>query len=164
MDIKRDSIYNGLLELEKHFSASDTIIIHDGNRPLISQKTISEGLSVFSNFGSAVAFIPCTEVVFLSDDNITPNDEIPREKLMRTQTPHIFNLGKLLRGYERAETENKKYSAACSLMKDLNEKIALFSGSEINMKITTIEDLDIFRALITLPERKDLFRGMMTLM
>jgi len=154
-----DSIHNCLLEINKHCSKNDTVIIHDGNRPLVSQDIISDGLSVFSNHGSAVAAIPCTEVVFKCADNNTINEEIPRDMIRRTQTPHIFSLGKLLLAHEEAEKRGlQNISASCSLMWSLGESIHFSHGSEKNIKITTIEDLDIFRALLKLPERTDLKR------
>jgi len=40
----------------------------------------------------------------------------------------------------------------------LGESIKFYNGSEKNIKITTMDDLDIFRALLMLPERMDLKR------
>jgi len=154
-----DSIHNGLLELKKHCNDDDTVLIHDGNRAMVSQEIITEGLSVYSRFDSAVAVIPCTEIVFKSADGNTVNDEIPRELLWRTQTPHIFSLGKLLWSHEEAEKRKINHpSASCSLMWMLGESIKFYNGSEKNIKITTMDDLDIFRALLMLPERMDLKR------
>ena len=145
-----DSIQNGLIELKNHCTENDIVLIHDGNRPMISHDMISEGIVVYKKYGSAVAFIPCTEVIFKSLDGNTANEEIIREQLMRTQTPHIFSLGKLLWAYNEAAKENKKCSAPCSLMHMLGEKIYFYNGSEKNLKITTIDDIDIFRALLNL--------------
>ena len=153
-----DSIYNGLRELNKHYKNDDTVIIHDGNRPMISQEILSEGLSTYKKHGSAVAAIPCTEVVFKCLNNNIPNEEIPRETIMRTQTPHIFNLGKLTWAYNKASENNTKYPAACSLLYSLGEKINFFTGSEKNIKITTIDDIDIFKALLNTQDNNYLKR------
>jgi 2-C-methyl-D-erythritol 4-phosphate cytidylyltransferase len=149
-----DSIHNGLIELKKHCSNDDIILIHDGNRPMVSNDIISDGLSVYSKYGSAVAVIPCTEVVFKSLDGDMPNEEISRESLWRTQTPHIFSFGKLWWAHEEAKKRNLKNSAAsCSLMYALGETFHFSLGSEKNIKITTVDDLDIFRALLKLSDR-----------
>ena len=154
-----ESIHNGLIELKKHCSNNDVIIIHDGNRPMISQDIISEGISTYIKYGSSIACIPCTEVVFKSHDGNTPDEEIPRENLLRTQTPHIFSLEKLWWAHEEAKKRNiLNPSATCSLMKSLGETIFFFNGSEKNIKITTIDDIDIFRALLNLSKRHDLKR------
>jgi 2-C-methyl-D-erythritol 4-phosphate cytidylyltransferase len=66
-----DSIYNGVNELRKHYGGDDIIIIHDGNRGLVSEKIINDALDVYLKFGSAVTAIPCQEAVFETMDNIT---------------------------------------------------------------------------------------------
>lgn len=145
----QESIYNGLTELEKHCDKDDVVIVHDGNRALVSNEIISSALSTFYQYGSAVVAIPTTEVVFVSEDKIKSTEEIPREKLVRTQTPHIYTLGKLLWAHDEAKKRNLPSTAAsCSLMKELGEITYFSKGSEKNLKITTLEDLEIFKAIL----------------
>jgi 2-C-methyl-D-erythritol 4-phosphate cytidylyltransferase len=152
-----DSIHNGLVELKKHCSDDDVILVHDANRPLVSQDIISDGLFVFSKYGSAVTAIPCTEVVFKSIDGNTFDEEVPRDLLKRAQTPQIFSLGKLWWAHEEAEKRNiKQPVASCSLLKALGETLYYSLGSEKNIRITTTDDIDIVRALLNLSERTDL--------
>jgi 2-C-methyl-D-erythritol 4-phosphate cytidylyltransferase len=154
-----DSIHNGLGELKKHCENDDVVLVHDGNRPMVSQDIISEGLSVYSQFGSAVAAISCTEVVFKSLDGNTIEEEIPRELLKRTQTPHIFSFEKILWAHEEAQKRGITHSVAtCSLMYVLGEPIYFYQGSEKNIKITLPDDIDVFRALLKLSERMDIKR------
>ena len=154
-----DSIHNGLLELKKHCIVDDVILVHDANRPLISQEIISDGLSVYFKHGSAITAIPCTEVVLKTIDGITSVEEIPRSWLRRIQTPQIFSLGKLLWAHIEAEKRNmNNILASCSLMQALGEPLYFSLGSEKNIRITTIEDIDIVRALLKLSDRIDLKR------
>jgi len=154
-----DSIHNGLVELKMHCSDDDVILVHDANRPLVSQDIISDGLSVYSKYGSAVTAIPCTEVVFKSMDGNTLDEEVPRNLLRRAQTPQIFSLGKLWWAHEEAEKRNiKNPVTSCSLLKTLGESLHFSLGSEKNIRITTTEDIDIIRALLKLSERMDLKR------
>lgn len=148
-----ESIHNGIMELKKHYNKSDLVLVQDGNRPMTSKEMISEGIAVCSKYGSAVAAIPCTEVVFkVSKDDII-DDCVPRDLLKRTQTPHIFSLEKLLNAHKKAEKLNITDSiASCSLMYSLGETIHFYNGSEKNIKITTSDDIDIFRALLKLKE------------
>jgi 2-C-methyl-D-erythritol 4-phosphate cytidylyltransferase len=148
-----DSIHNGLMELKESHSNNDAIIIHDANRPLVSQDIISDGLSTFKQYGSSVTAIPCTEVVFRSSNGNTPDDEVPRQLLWRTQTPQIFSMEKLIWAHD--EVIRRKLSpptATCSLMQTLDETFYFSSGSEKNIKITTIDDIDMVRALLKLSE------------
>lgn len=145
----QESIKNGIDELEKYYSDDSIILIHDGNRGLVSQEIISDALSTYNQSGSAVAAIPCTEAVFESDDGISATKEIARERLYRTQTPHVYSLQKMLWAHEEAKKRNiTNTTATCSLMKALGEKIYFSKGSEKNIKITTVEDIDIFKSLL----------------
>lgn len=145
----QESIKNGLDELKKYCSDDSIVLVHDGNRGLVSHEIISDSLSTCAQKGSAVAVIPCTEAVFESDNGEESDRQIPREKLYRTQTPHVYTLGKMLWAHEEALKRNITNTAAtCSLMQSLGEKIHFSRGSEKNIKITTVEDIDIFKALL----------------
>jgi 2-C-methyl-D-erythritol 4-phosphate cytidylyltransferase len=144
-----DSIHNGLMVLKNHYTDDDIVLIHDAIRCLLSQDIISDGLSTYSKYGSAVTVIPCTEVVFRSADGNVSDEEIPRNQLFRTQTPQIFSLGKLLWAHEEAEKRHIVAPlATCSLMQALGEKVHFSSGSEKNFKITTVDDIEIFKAML----------------
>lgn len=146
----QESIFNGLKTLEKELEPSDVVMIHDGNRCLVSGEIISDSLATFKKHGSAVAAIPCVEAVFKSKDNgISSNISIPREQLFRTQTPHTYTLEKLLWAHSQAKEKGIVNTAAsCTLMQELGDKIYFSRGSEENLKITTVDDLMIFKALL----------------
>lgn len=145
----QESIRNGLNTLREELSPDDVVMVHDGNRPLISSEIISDSLATFSRYGSAVAVIPCTEVVFESDDGCSSCVSTQRERLFRTQTPHTYRLGELLAAHEEAEKRGIQNTAAsCMLMKELGKMTYFSKGSEENLKITTLEDLRIFKALL----------------
>lgn len=146
----QESIHNGLMALSEELAEDDIVMIHDGNRCLVSSEIISDSLATFHEHGSAVAAIPCVEAVFRSDDEGKSSVvSIPREQLFRTQTPHTYTLGKLLWAHKEAEKKNIKNTAAsCTLMQQLGETIYFSKGSETNLKITTIDDMLIFEALL----------------
>ncbi len=152
----QDSIRNGLEVLNEELSYDDVVMVHDGNRPMVSSEVISNSLAVFSEHGNAVAAIPCTEVVFESDDGISSCVSTDREKLFRTQTPHSYKLGELLDAHREAERLGMPPTAAsCMLMKELGKVTYFSKGSEENIKITTQEDLRIFKALLQLKKASD---------
>ena len=145
----QDSIRNGLETLVKEISKDDVVMVHDGNRPLVSSEIISDSLVTFARYGSAVAVIPCTEVVFESDNGFSSHVSTERERLFRTQTPHTYRLGELVEAHEDACRKGITGTAASrALMKELGKEIYFSKGSEENLKITTLEDLKIFKALI----------------
>ena len=146
----QESIRNGLMELKKWLKPEDVVIIHDGNRCLVSSEIISDSLAKYHTYGSAVAAIPCVEAVFESEDGgVSSEVTIPREKLFRTQTPHVYSLEKLLWAHEEAQARGITNTAAsCTLMQALGETVYFSKGSETNLKITTMDDLKIFEALL----------------
>lgn len=150
-DSSQASIYLAIQELKKHCSLDDTILIHDGNRPLISQDIISDSIVTCNQHGGAIAAIPCIEVVVKTTDHLTSNEFFDRNDLRRTQTPHAYPLGKLLWAHEEAVKNGIQNTVAtCDLMLRLGETIHFSIGSEKNMKITTPVDIEIFEALLSI--------------
>lgn len=146
----QESIYNGLMAVKAECTDDTIIMVHDGNRCLVSSEIISNSLATFKTHGSAVAAIPCVEAVFRSQDNGESSTiSIPREQLFRTQTPHTYTLGKLLWAHEEAKNKGIIGTAAsCALMQQLGETVYFSKGSEENLKITTVDDMMIFKALL----------------
>lgn len=151
----QESIRNGLFELEKHYSPDDIVLIHDGNRPMLSDEVISDCIVTTKRHGCAVAMIPCAEAILSTDDGITSVECYPRERLKRTQTPHGFPIGKICDLHRRAlEKGITNTVASCTLMIEMGETVYFSAGSEKNIKLTTVEDIDIFKALL-LAKRAD---------
>ena len=146
----QESICNGLEALEKGHKEDDVVLIHDGNRPMVSSEIITDSLVKQKQYGSAVAAIPCTEVVFMSETGKQSQISIPRENLWRTQTPHSYFLGEILWAHREAQKRGiRNMPACCSLMETLGRESYFSKGSEKNLKITTLEDIEIFKALLT---------------
>ncbi len=145
----QESIYRGLAAIRKDHGDDDVVIVHDGNRPMVTQDIITDNLVKQQQYGSAVAAIPCTEVVFVSENKIDADTSIPRENLQRTQTPHAYRLGDLWAAHQKAkEMGITNTAASCSLMEAMGKKTYFSQGSEKNLKITTVEDIEIFKALL----------------
>lgn len=146
-DTGQQSICNGLDTIAQDCPGETVVMVHDGNRPMVDDGIICDSLAVFREKGSAVAAIPCAEVVFRGGDGAT--EEIPREELWRTQTPHTYTLAKLRWACDEAKVRGLKGMAAmCQLMCRLGEAAHYSRGSEKNLKLTTLDDIDIFKALL----------------
>ena len=86
-----------------------------------------------------------------SNDGFTTKTSIPRDRLIRTQTPQTFRLKNIINAHELAKNKGITDSvASCTLIAELNEDIEMHivPGSEKNIKITTVEDLEILKALM----------------
>ncbi len=151
----QQSIHNGLVELEKYCELSDLVLIHDAIRPNVSQEIISNCIAECRLHGSAITVIPCAEAMLLRNENPNSSSKvISRDLLARTQTPQAFPLQKIVWAHEEAKKrEITNSTASCTLMVELGEEVHFCPGSEKNIKITTTEDLEIFKALLM--ARKD---------
>ena len=143
------SIRNGVFELEKHFRDDDLVLIHDAIRPMVSAEIISDNIRVAREHGNAITVIPCAEAMMQTEDGIVSVGSYARERLKRTQTPQAFRLGDICRLHKRAlETGITNSVASCTLMIEMGEQVYFSTGSEKNIKLTTVEDIDIFKALL----------------
>ncbi len=145
----QDSIRNGVFELEKHFAPEDIVLIHDAIRPMVSAEIISDNIRVAKEHGNAITVIPCAEAMMQTEDGVVSVGSYPRDRLKRTQTPQAFHIGDICDLHRRAlEAGITNSVASCTLMIEMGEQVWFSAGSEKNIKLTTVDDIDIFRALL----------------
>ena len=145
----QDSIRNGVMELEKHYAPEDIVLIHDAIRPMVSAEIISDNIRVAMEHGNAITVIPCAEAMMETEDGIVSVGSYPRDRLKRTQTPQAFHIGQICDLHRRAlEAGITNSVASCTLMIEMGEQVYFSSGSEKNIKLPTVEDIDIFKALL----------------
>lgn len=143
------SIRNGVWGLEKYFSPDDIVLIHDAIRPMVSESIISDCIEKTKKYGCGIATIPCAEAMMQTENGRVSTGSYSRDKLKRTQTPQGFPLGKICDLHRRAlESGITNSVASCTLMIEMGEQVYFSEGSEKNIKLTTIDDIDIFKALL----------------
>ncbi len=143
------SIRNGVFELEKHFAPDDLVLVHDAIRPLVSSEIISDCIVKTKQYGCGIATIPCAEAMLETEDGVVSSGSYPRDRLKRTQTPQGFVLGPFADLHRRAlEAGITSSVASCTLKIEMGEEVYFSAGSEKNIKLTTVEDIDIFKALL----------------
>lgn len=146
----QDSIRNGVMELEKHFHKDDLVLIHDAIRPMVSAEIISNNILVARKYGNAITVVPCAEAMMQTEDGLNSSGSYPREKLRRTQTPQAFFIGDICDLHRKALNVGITNSvASCTLMIEMGKQVHFSIGSEKNIKLTTVEDIDIFKALLS---------------
>lgn len=147
-----ESIHNGIYGLKDAGCCDDDLVlIHDAVRPLLSQEIISSNIAICKAYGYAITGIQCKEAILESEDGFTSNTSIPRDKLIRTQTPQTFRLKNIIGVHEDAQRKGIADSvASCTLIAALGpERIMhVVPGSEKNIKVTTVEDLEMIKALM----------------
>ena len=146
-----ESIHNGIYGLKDSGCADDDLVlIHDAVRPLLSQDIISSNIAICKAYGFAITGIKCREAILESKDGFSSTTSIPRDMLIRTQTPQTFRLKNIINAHEEAASKGITDSvASCTLCAELgNREMHIVPGSEKNIKVTTTEDLEILKALM----------------
>ena len=146
----QESIRNGLNAIE-NASDADIVIIHDGVRPLVDDFVLSDVIIKCREFGNAVTSLPYNEQIFVKKDEDTTIQYIPRDTLRRVSTPQAYKYGKLVWAYKRAFEDNIGISSSSytnTMMVDLGEELHFASGSDKNIKLTTKDNLEIFKAYL----------------
>ena len=149
----QESIRNGVFNLEGKCLEDDIVIVHDGIRPLVDNEVLTDVIQKCKKYGNAVTAMPYNEQIFVADDEISTTKYIPRETLRRVATPQAYRFEKLLWGYKKAFSEGigiKGASYTNTMMVELGERLYFATGSDKNIKLTTKDDLEIFKAYLKL--------------
>lgn len=155
----QESIRNGVFNLEDKCDAKDIVIIHDGIRPLVDETVLTDVIEKAEMYGNGVSSMPYNEQIFVvsKDDESTTTQYIPRETLRRVSTPQAYNYGTLNRRYHEAFEKGIGIygsSYANTMMVELGERLHFAKGSDKNIKLTTKDDLELFKGYLTKGEDK----------
>ena len=123
----QESIRNGVYNLEGKIENEDVVIIHDGIRPLVDGTVLTDVIVKCQQYGNAVTSMPYNEQIFVVDDEESTIKFIPRETLRRVSTP---------------------FNYTNTMMVELGERLYFAAGSDKNIKLTTKDDLEMFKAYI----------------
>lgn len=149
----QESIRNGVFHLEGEAQAEDLIVIHDGIRPLVDASVLSDVLEKAKKYGNAVTAMPYNEQIFIvnPEDEETTKEYIPRETLRRVSTPQAYRFDLLDRRYHEAFEKGigiHGSSYTNTMMVELGETLHFAAGSDKNIKLTTKDDLELFKAYV----------------
>ena len=147
----QESIRNGVYNLEGALKDDDIAIIHDGIRPMVDSSVLSDVLRVCRLHGNGVTSTPYNDQIFRITDDYSTREYIPRETLRKVATPQAYNYGLLLRSYQRAFAENIGITGSAytnTMMVDLGETLYFAAGSDKNIKLTSKDDLELFKAYL----------------
>lgn len=156
----QESIYNALKLAQKGNPQDSIVLIHDGVRPNITEEVITKNIECTKKNGNAITCTSCFETILISENGINPEHVPYRKDTYAAQAPQTFHLGEVIEAHEITRKTNPNYTDivdTCTLYKTLNKKTFMVKGNRGNIKITTIEDLYILRALIRYKEDLEAF-------
>ena len=144
----QQSIHNGIENLKDVCGEDDAVIIHEGIRPLVDADVLDDVIEKCRLYGNGVTSMPYNEQIFIVDDELSTIRYIPRETLRRVATPQAYRYGLVRSAYEEAfRREIGIYGSSYTntMMVELGHRLYFAKGSDKNIKLTTPDDLAIFR-------------------
>ena len=140
---------------EEMCKEDDIVVIHDAIRPMVTEDIISDCIRVCREYRCGVAAVRCQEPVVRSMDGLKGIESFERFEMMKIQTPQAYPYGQLLNLYKEAEEKGiRGVIHANTILTRLGKQIYFSKGSDKNLKILSLDDLDIFKALYA-TERED---------
>lgn len=145
-----DSVYRGLNYILENYSNDDIVLIVDANRPLIPHDVFIRALkSIDNRCDFSVACESCYDSMYHSCNTEYIDDVLKREHIFKGQSPECGRVGEIISLYNDAKTKGIEDKSMGELCIALNKKIKIVEGSAMSFKITTKDDLKIFRALLS---------------
>lgn len=148
-ETRQQSSYDGLKALKSLEIEEDaTIIIHDVARPLVNDNIIDNCLKACTKYEAVTTAIKAMDTIIECKDGII-NKNLKREHLYQIQTPQAFRYSLIKEAHEKAKISNiNDATDDAQLISLLNHPVKIVEGSRLNFKITTIEDVELFKIIL----------------
>ena len=138
---RQDSVRAGLAVLP----ACDYVAVHDGARPLLTAELIADGQEAAQRSGAAVPAVRLTDTVKEAGPDGLVRRTLDRDSLWTVQTPQVFRRDLLEEAHRQVRADVTDDAA---MLEALGHPVQLFTGSSLNLKITTEADLALAEALL----------------
>jgi len=122
----------------------DWVLVHDGDRPFLTERMILDGIDAARETGAAVAAVPSKDTIKVVDANGMVVQTLERDTLRAVQTPQVFRSDVLRRAYDRSE---EAVTDDATLAERAGALVRLYEGAYDNLKVTTPDDLTVARAI-----------------
>jgi 2-C-methyl-D-erythritol 4-phosphate cytidylyltransferase len=147
---RADSVVAALARVKPE---ADFVCVHDAARPCIVDPWIDKVFQAAEKTGAAIFAIPIAGTIKRVGEGSRIEETVERTGLWEAQTPQVFRRQLLLDAYARrgdfAATDD------ALLVERLGHPVSVVTGSPMNLKITTKEDLRLAeQALKALPKPK----------
>lgn len=144
------SIMNGVKGLEGIAKPDDIVMVHWAASPFVTDEMISDNIRVCKEKGNAIS-ASYSYLLYGTNDGDCARKAINRETFMTLSAPQSFLYSVITEIYK--QVEEKKMFGACeahttAFMTELGIPIYFSKGHHSNIKITTKEDIDLFRGYL----------------
>ena len=154
------SIYHGLKAAKEVANEEKAVVlIHDGVRPLITEKLITNNIEAVRRYGSAITTAKVKETILVVNEQDSSIDYVPSRNNSRVaKAPQSFWLDEILSAQEKALAKGvRDWIDSFTLMQEYGFKMHLIDGPSQNIKITTPEDFYTMRAILEAKENEQIY-------
>jgi 2-C-methyl-D-erythritol 4-phosphate cytidylyltransferase len=141
---RQESVYNALLSSEA--DSSDLIVVHDAARALLPDHILTNAINTAKKTGNALVCIRAKDTLIKGKQTV--EEYLNRDEVYYVQTPQIFKYKDLLKAMNKSNRENFIGTDESMLVKRTGRKVNIVEGSVFNFKVTTKEDIELFKKLI----------------
>ena len=153
-DTSYRSLINGIQGLEANGTGREAIVmVHESVRPFVTHEIISNNILTCMEQGNAVTAVGSHEAYLqLGEEKGTSEGYVPREELMRAQTPITFRMGDLSDIIQQAIQRGITHSQSLFTLANQTgwPNLHIVEGDLLNFKITLPIDVEIYNRLRTL--------------
>lgn len=154
----QQSIFNGLEVAEHYFPSDSIVLIHDGVRPLIDEKVVTDNIESVKRSGTAITTAETVETFVIVDDDMKVRQVPDRRASRLAKAPQSFLLADILTVHRQAQAEGMVDAIdSCTLMTHYGRDVTLVEGPADNIKITTPTDYFVFRAIVEAKENSQIY-------
>jgi 2-C-methyl-D-erythritol 4-phosphate cytidylyltransferase len=141
---RQDSVYNALLSSQA--GPDDLIVVHDAARALLPDEVLTNAILSAKKKGNALVCIKAKDTLIKGSNTV--KEYLNRDEVYYVQTPQIFKYKDLLKAMNKSYRENFIGTDESMLVKRTGRKVNIVEGSVFNFKVTTKEDIKLFRQLV----------------
>ena len=148
---RNSTIFNIVDAIEERFGESEEhiIVTHDSVRPFVTLRIIEENIAAAVEFGACDTVIGAVDTIVVSEDGTMITEIQDRKKMFQGQTPQSFRMSMIKKlYYDLTDAEKSILTDACKICVVRNVPVKLVRGEVSNLKITTIDDMKMAKAMI----------------
>ena len=136
------SVENGVNALT---SDAEFVLVHDVARPFISKEIIRDVCETLVTKGSCLVAKPAVDTIKIAKDGCV-QQTIDRNTVWMAQTPQAASVALLKKLYGRIAAEPLNFTPTdeASILEYFGESVYIVKGNNLNDKLTTPEDFEIF--------------------
>lgn len=141
---RQESVSNAVETID----SADLLIIHDGARPLITKKEITDTLNEAKKHGASAVGVSVKDTIKVVDSRLKIVDTPDRDALISIRTPQIFDFEMYKKALRLAQEQKADFTDDCGLFENAGYPVYVVKGEYTNIKITTPEDIPMAESIL----------------